>query len=338
MLIKGAYPLKSAKLGTKKSGINMKKESLVVCIILNWNGIAITCNGKPILETCLKSLMKTKYSNMKVVVVDAESQDGSADYVRRNFKDVDLIKAENKGWVYGNNIGMQYAYSKYPGLEYIALLNDDLDFNSPDWLQKLVLAAEGDKHVGTVNCKILKPGGGIDYCGAHLSVFGTLSLDKDEETSRAVEIVGGPAMLVRRKMLDRIGLLDEIYLPFYGGDDADLSERVIRAGYTNYYIPTTTITHVGEISTYGKQKIKRAFSRREMAYSAVRGVYILLLRYYPYRVFNHMLFCLGRSFVTTRPSLRIRPIGDIAMMLPMSFTGFIEALSLYKVRKIPFPK
>ncbi len=315
-----------------------KSEPLVVGIILNWNGIAMTANGKPILETCLSSLMKTRYPNLKVIVVDAESQDDSISYVKKNYGEVDLMSVENKGWVYGNNRGIELAYKKYPEVKYITLLNDDLDFNDPDWLAKMISVAEEDNKRGTINCKILKPTGGIDYCGAHIGPLGTLKVESDADTPRNVEIIGGPAMIITREAFDKIGLLDEIYLPFYGGDDADLSLRVIKAGYTNYYTPNATITHIGELSTYGNQKIKRTFTKQEIAYSTVRGVYIFLMRYYPWRIPGYLLFCIGRAFITTRPKLKLRPAADIAMMLPMPFTGLAEAISLRNIKKIPFPK
>lgn len=60
-----------------------KEISLVVCIILNWNGMSINSMGAPILMTTMASLAKTNYSNMKILVVDADSEDDSLSYIKK---------------------------------------------------------------------------------------------------------------------------------------------------------------------------------------------------------------------------------------------------------------
>ncbi len=117
-------------------------EPQIVAIVLNWNGIAIKYRDEPILKVTLTTLKKVNYKNLKVIVTDAESEDGSQEFVKSNFKDFDLLEVKNEGFGYANNRAIEYAFKKYKNLDYILLLNDDLIFNETGWLKKLVKAGE----------------------------------------------------------------------------------------------------------------------------------------------------------------------------------------------------
>ncbi len=313
------------------------EEPLVACIILNWNGMIIKHEGTPILKKCLATLVKTKYSNMRILVVDADSEDDSVQYVKKNFKNVDILKVPNKGWPYGNNRGMKHAYSKHPSLKYVALLNDDLDFGSDRyWLKKLVDAAERNDKIGIVTCRTLHPDGRVDYSGMHLSPSGLGKADNNRK-NHSIGVIGA-LMLFKKELLKKIGLFDEIYLPLYGGDDTDFVERTKRAGYDAYYINSTKIYHVGGASSVGGYKFKNAFSRKEVAYSRVRGTYILLLRYHPLLLISNLIYSLGWVFVERKQGLKFRPLNEIRMLLPMPLKGLVDAGSMYKIKKIPYMK
>ena len=104
-------------------------EPQVVAIVLNWNGIAIKYKDEPILKVTLTTLKKVNYKNLKVIITDTESEDGSQEFVKSNFKDFDLLEVKNEGFGYANNRAIEYAFKKYKNLDYILLLNDDLIFN-----------------------------------------------------------------------------------------------------------------------------------------------------------------------------------------------------------------
>ena len=73
--------------------------------------------------------------------------------------------------------------------------------------------------------------------------LGFLSKDKTHE----IEVLAGAFMMMRRSVLDKVGLLDETF--FMYGEDIDLSYRIIKGGYKNYYFPETRIIHYKGEST-----------------------------------------------------------------------------------------
>ena len=78
-------------------------------------------NGKKYLDDCLRSLKKQTYTEFRVIIVDNGSTDGSAEYIREKYKDVDVISlGENTGFANAVNVGIKAADS-----EYVFLLNDD---------------------------------------------------------------------------------------------------------------------------------------------------------------------------------------------------------------------
>ena len=117
---------------------------LIIVIVVNWNGVEITYEDKSILDTTLETLKKADYKTFKVVVADAESEDKSTMLIQKKFKYADIIKIPNKGWGYIANRAIKYAFKKYPNLEYILLLNNDLKFNDPGWLKKFIKISNDD--------------------------------------------------------------------------------------------------------------------------------------------------------------------------------------------------
>ena len=76
----------------------MEDSPLVGLICLNYNGLSILHNGKPIIQLCLDSILLTKYKKSKFVLVDASSEDGSVEFVKYKYPNVDCIKVPNIGW------------------------------------------------------------------------------------------------------------------------------------------------------------------------------------------------------------------------------------------------
>ena len=306
---------------------------LVACVVLNWNGMSILNDGKPILETCLRTLAKTKYDNFKIIVVDASSHDSSANYIKTKFKGMDLLNVENIGWTHGNNMGAKQAYKMYPNTKYFVFLNNDLEFTDELWLKKLVDAAEKDPKIGVVGAKLLHSDGKIDNCGAHISMSGLISLDSNPNLSKYTKLISGAAIMIKKDTISGIGLFDETYLPFYG-DETDYCERVRKAGYLIYYVSEASIVHGSQKSTHQINNIKPTFTREQIIYALIRNTYIFVLRHYPNRIVNSVIFSFVRSFITATPIIRIRKPNEIRYMLPMVFTALGDALSNYKTYKI----
>ncbi|MCF7907242.1 glycosyltransferase family 2 protein [Patescibacteria group bacterium] len=117
----------------------------VFIVIPHWN-------HREVLKDCLFSLQKIKYPNYKIVVSDNGSEDGSPDFIQKNFPEFFLLEnKKNLGFAGGCNQGIKWSLKQ--GADYILLLNNDT-IVAPDFLDKLVEAAEADKNVGIVGSKI----------------------------------------------------------------------------------------------------------------------------------------------------------------------------------------
>jgi len=209
--------------------------------------IIVNFNKKELLKQCLDSIKNsTTYPNYEVIVVDNGSSDGSQEMVEKNYRWVKLVKnKENLGFAKANNIGIREARG-----DYIFLLNNDTVIIQRDWLEKMIAVAESDPKIGIVGCKLVGPGGTIQHVGGWYNVRGTGHYTKDIDRTVEVDYVTGAAMLIKREVIEKIGLLDEGYSPLYY-EDTDLCARCKRAGYRIVCTPKTVIIHHGS-STAGK--------------------------------------------------------------------------------------
>ncbi len=311
----------------------MLGEPLVVAIVLNWNGIAIKYANQPILERALKTLRKVNYKNLKVIVVDAESTDSSLKYVRKNFKDFDLLKVKNEGFAYANNKAIEYAFKKYPDLDYVLLLNDDLIFNEKMWLKKLVRIGEKFSDVGIVGCKLKYPDGGVCEAGSYGEKFYTLINKKNKNKKNGyVESVIGAVFLIKAELIQKIGLIDQIYLPFFK-EEIDFCKRALINGYKTYYVNNTNITHLESYSVI-KSSIKKKWTKEQMIYFSLRNDWIFLLRWYWYLLPINLIYDIAQSFIKIEPEIQLRSSREITLRLKFTFLGLIDAFKLYKTTKV----
>lgn len=191
---------------------------LVSVIVLNYN-------GKRFLDDCFRSLEKVNYPNFEIVMIDNKSTDGSVEYVREHFRWVRIIEAPgNNGFASGNNLGIKNTNGKY-----VFLLNNDT-ICTPDFLTPLVNAAETDPTIG---------------------IAGSWPLDyryrqyKDDVLRRwvvQVSAVAGAAMLIRRDVLNKIGLLDEKYFLYW--EDAEFCWRANLMGYKVMSVYDSFVYHM----------------------------------------------------------------------------------------------
>ncbi|CUS84053.1 Glycosyl transferase family 2 [Candidatus Kryptonium thompsonii] len=141
------------------------KQPRVSVIILNWN-------TKHFLEKFLPSVVQTNYQNLEIIVADNGSTDGSADFVRENFKSVKLITFDkNYGFCGGYNRAIEFASG-----DYIVLLNSDVEV-TPEWLNPIINFMEENKDVFACQPKILSyfERNKFEYagaCGGFIDKFG----------------------------------------------------------------------------------------------------------------------------------------------------------------------
>lgn len=227
--------------------------------------IIVNYNVEYFLEQCLYSVRKAlKGIKGEVFVIDNNSSDGSNQMVKNKFPEVTLIEnKDNRGFSKANNQGIKIATG-----EYVLLLNPDTVVED-DTFSSIIDFMDENPDAGALGVKMVDGSGnflpeskrGLPTPGtAFYKMFGLSSLFPkskrfskyhlgylDENEIHEVEILAGAFMLLRRNVLDEIGLLDETF--FMYGEDIDLSYRVIKAGYKNYYFPKTRIIHYKGEST-----------------------------------------------------------------------------------------
>jgi GT2 family glycosyltransferase len=215
----------------------------VTIIILNWNGLTDTLE-------CLASLSRMDYPAYDVVVVDNGSTDRSPAVVRERFPDVTLIENdENLGFTGGNNVGLRWALEQ--GADYALMLNNDTEV-APDFLRLLVETAEAEPMVGTAGPTIYyydqprtvwSVGGHVDWQRGRTCMLGLNERDIGQfgEEPREVDFVTGCALLVKRAVLEQVGLLDERFFVYY--EETEWCVRAQRAGFKIVHVPTAKIWH-----------------------------------------------------------------------------------------------
>jgi len=222
----------------------MKK---VAIIIVNYNGLEY-------LSDCLTSLLNLDYpkEDYKVILIDNSSIDDSINFVRNNFPQVEIIASKaNLGFAAGNNIGMQKALAG--NFDYVCLINQDT-ISEPDFLKKLVEAADSDENIAAVQPRIMlypekdkvnSLGNSIHYLGFGFSSGGYQKFDGNLEPNE-IAYASGAALLIKTNVLKKIGLFDPDFFMYH--EDLDLGWRMRMAGYKILVVPAAVIYHKYEFS------------------------------------------------------------------------------------------
>lgn len=228
-------------------------------------------NGKKNTLDCLASLRNIKKDNFKltIVVVDNGSADGSVSEIQNskfkiqndNLKFRIIANKENLGFAGGHNIAIKYALEK--GADYVLLLNNDA-YVDRNFVTELFKIGEKDKNVGILSPKIYfapgfefhkdkysenergkiiwYAGGEMDWANVIGYHRGVDEIDKGRfDETEETEIATGCCMMVRKEVLNKVGLLDDKYFLYY--EDSDLSIRAKKAGFKTMYVPKSIIWH-----------------------------------------------------------------------------------------------
>lgn len=242
--------------------------------------IIVNYNVKYYLDQCIRSVLRA-FEEMKkasssassvnedvaeIIVVDNHSADGSVDYLEQRYPQklfpmVRFVRsAHNLGFARANNIAIRQSRG-----EYVLLLNPDTIVGE-DALKASVDFMDVHEDAGAVGVRMLGAQGRramesrrglptpmvsffkmLGFCNRwpHHRLFGKYYmgyLPWDEPSQ--IEVVSGAYCMLRRKALDEVGLLDEDF--FMYGEDIDLSYRVLKGGYHNYYLPVDILHYKGE--------------------------------------------------------------------------------------------
>lgn len=229
----------------------------VSIIIVNWN-------TREILRDCLRTVYEqTQDVEFEVIVVDNASADGSVDMIRTTFPQAILLaNADNRGFAAANNQGIAVAKGRY-----VLLLNSDtlvLD----GAIDKMVSFAEAHPEAAATACRVLNSDRTWQrtcflFPSALNLLITALYLNKlfprnrfcgrermtwwDGREMRAVDVVAGCFILVRREAIEQVGVLDESY--FMYGEETDWCYRFRKAGWKILFTPTAQIVHLGGVSS-----------------------------------------------------------------------------------------
>ncbi|MFA4947773.1 MAG: glycosyltransferase family 2 protein [Candidatus Krumholzibacteriia bacterium] len=222
----------------------------VYVIVLNWN-------GRGVIGPCLASLMRVTEPPLEIIVVDNASSDGSAEIVRRDAPGAELIVNErNVLFAEGNNVGLRRAIER--GGSLFLLLNNDTEVD-PAFAARMLEALERDPAAGIVGPKIVYDddpkriwyGGGGFFPLVWIPKHENIRMIDGSFPERGGETlwVSGCAMLVRREVVDAVGLLDPSYTIYC--EDVDFCLRARRAGWKCLYEPRALVRHKVSSSSGG---------------------------------------------------------------------------------------
>jgi GT2 family glycosyltransferase len=216
----------------------MTNSPLVSIIIVNYN-------GKKYLNECLRSLFNQTYRNFEIILVDNKSSDDSVKFVQSNFGDSILViqNDTNAGFAAGCNIGIRASKGNL-----ICLFNQDA-IADKEWLSTLVCVIQSAEDIAGVAGKLYywgdKYGRDAVFCTwskVDPYTAGAYNFYKGDEPISKVDYLTGAAMLVKKEVIEKIGLLDQEYFLFF--DETEWCARMIRASYDLVYVPQAIAWHV----------------------------------------------------------------------------------------------
>lgn len=224
--------------------------------------IIVNYNVKYYLEQCLESVRRASEGlQVEVFVVDNLSTDGSVPYLRERYPEVTFIEnKENVGFARANNQAIRLSKGKY-----VLLLNPDTIVGESTF-KDFIAFMEVHPEAGGTGAYMLRTDGtfapesrrglptpfvafckmsGLAALFPKSRLFGRYYMRYlNEDEANEIEVISGAFMWLRREALDKAGLLDEAF--FMYGEDIDLSYRIMKEGYKNYFLPSRMLHYKGE--------------------------------------------------------------------------------------------
>jgi N-acetylglucosaminyl-diphospho-decaprenol L-rhamnosyltransferase len=219
--------------------------------------VVVSYNTRHLLDQMFSALEKSRGTlRLQVIAVDNASHDGSVELLRKMRPDVEFIEnSSNVGFGRANNQALPFVRGRY-----VLLLNTDA-FVAPDTLQKTVDFMDANRRCGVLGVKLVGRDGVLQpscrYFPTPWNVFlvttglmrffpGTRLIDNmswDHASVRECDWVPGCYYLVRREVIDQVGLFDPRYFLYF--EEVDHCRAVRQAGWSVVYYPFTQVAHVG---------------------------------------------------------------------------------------------
>ena len=228
----------------------------VSIITINYNGLENTCE---LIET-----LPLEDESLEVIVVDNASNNDEATIIEQRYPRVKVIRStQNLGFAGGNNLGIKAAQGKY-----LFFINNDTIFrHQTSDIRHLITRLESSPKIGMVCPKIRFAWGDNPIQFAGYSPLSRITMrnhaigcgepdNGQYNTAYPTPYAHGAAMMVKREVIERAGLMPECYFLYY--EELDWSMMIRRAGYGIWYEPACTIYHK-ESQTTGQNSPLRAY-------------------------------------------------------------------------------
>jgi len=216
--------------------------------------ITSTFNQEENLKKCLKSLRRNiNYKDYRMYFIDDSGTGKIAKKIKKEFSWVNVsTNKKNEGYSTSNNILIKKAIKEY-NPSYILHIDDDTEIIDKNWLKEMIKFAENSKETGILGCKIIYPEGNLQWFfkNGKMNFLKTKeNIKETKETFGNYEVTNviGACLLIKRNVIDEIGLFDEKFNPAYG-EETDFCFRAKKRGFKLVYFGNTKLIHYGGSST-----------------------------------------------------------------------------------------
>ncbi len=261
--------------------------------------VILSYNTKDITAKCIDSMLEHSpiLADLEIIVIDNASSDSSADFIEKRFPSVKLIRNNrNRGFAAACNQGIRSSTG-----EFVLLLNSDTSFVDQS-LDVLLDFMKNNEEVGVCGGVMVDSSGAVQYSCHNYPTYFNLLFSKAwllsslgvfkkryeqyrgiPENNCDVDAIAGGFMLLRRRALSFVGLLDERF--FFYVEDIDLSRRMRDAGWRVVIVPKAKVQHLGGASA--KLKPIKTYAWHH------RSLFRYFMKYYPYLLPLNLLLGLG---------------------------------------------
>jgi GT2 family glycosyltransferase len=277
-------------------------------------------NGRGLLEKCLptvRAALDFRGVESEVIVVDDAGTDGTAEYISEKFPWARYERMPvRRGFVHTANQGVRLARN-----ELVCLLNNDMRIE-PDFFPPLAEHFK-DPRVFAVSARALQADTGALNIGRRVRRLENYEMkgvgeDLDDPDAGFTFYASGGASLFRKSMADEIGLLDEMYAPYYL-EDTDISYRAWKRGYLVIYEPRAMAHHIGSASITKKGAAPHVRFAKRLRASAIinRNVILFYIKNFTdppvWAACKRMII---RRTLISVPALKVTWLLGAAMSLP----------------------
>jgi len=233
-------------------------QPLISIISVHYNQIELT-------QAFLESLRLLTYENFETIIVDNGSVEEPVKPLIEKFPEVQfIVNEENLGFAGGNNIGIRAAKG-----DYLIFLNNDTE-PKPDFIEPLLKVFRENESVGMASPKIIYHGtnkiqfvgsGSINpYTGRSFREHFKVEDNSDFNYSKPTEMLHGAALMVKREVIDKIGLMPEVYFLYY--EEVDWCSKAKKHGFQLWVVASSVVYHKESMSIGKNSPFKTFYMTR----------------------------------------------------------------------------